>query len=130
MKDINSFIKEKECENLIKNYLDLKHEIFLKEKEESKKLRLEESKKGLIMDLNISNITTNKFERNIHKIRTKNIIKGKKGIVSISQNLHKNKMNSVLEKIWLKFNDEFDKEKDFNKFSSIIDIISAAGDEV
>jgi hypothetical protein len=66
-KDINSYIKEKKYEDSIKNYLDLKHKIFLKEKKEEKRLKAEEDKKQT--QFNFSKIVINKFKRDKHKIR-------------------------------------------------------------
>ena len=116
-KDISTYIKEKEYENLIKNYLNLKHEIFIKEKEDEKKAREEESKKQL--KFNYSTTSINKFDRDKHKIKIRQLIQGKKGIVTTSKTAHDYKMNSVLEKIWTKFHEELDEEKNFDNFLNV-----------
>ena len=120
-KDISTYIKEKEYENLIKNYLNLKHEIFIKEKEDEKKAREEESKKQL--KFNYSTTSINKFDRDKHKIKIRQLIQGKKGIVTTSKTAHDYKMNSVLEKIWTKFHEEFDEEKNFDNFLNVFAFI-------
>ena len=118
-KDINSYIKEKKYEDSIKNYLDLKHKIFLKEKKEEKRLKAEEDKKQT--QFNFSKIVINKFKRDKHKIRKIYLNEDKKGIVTTSKEIHNNKMNSILEKIWMKYNEENNKEKDYTDFINIFD---------
>ena len=120
-KDINTRKKEKEYKLLIKNYSDLKHEIYLKDKEEEKRLREKDEEKELGYFFKKFNNKLNQFKRNFHKKGNVNLNLSKNGIVTKSKNNYNIRVNSVLYKIWSRFNEGFNGDKDYKKFINAID---------
>jgi hypothetical protein len=109
-KNHEEIMKEKEENLLFKNYNKLKHQIFVREKEEK-----DESKK----DANNNKISTNFTYTNLMKILQKylsvkydknkenpfnyNLKKGKLEIELINRNLKRNRINASLQKIVLHY---------------------------
>ena len=116
-KDLNSYKSEKEYKKLMKNYSELKHKMYLKEKEEEKELQQKEEQKEIGYYFKKFNNKMNQFKRNIHKTRFTNLNQQyKKGIVTRSKNAYNKKVNSVIYKVSCRFYDGFKGKKDYKQF--------------